>query len=60
MTAVMLIVIIYLQYNKQHIIPLEEVKLESLADEGRKYIVILFNIFVCNKIFAFTLSFRVL
>jgi hypothetical protein len=25
------------QYNKQHIIPLEEVKLESLADEGRKY-----------------------
>ncbi len=27
----------YLQYNKQHIIPLEEVKLESLEDEGRKY-----------------------
>lgn len=49
----MLIVIICSQYNKQHIIPLEEVKLESLADEGRKYIVILFNIFVCNKIFAF-------
>ena len=33
--------VICLQYNKQHIIPLEEVKLESLADEGRKYIVLL-------------------
>lgn len=28
---------IELQYNKQHIIPLEEVKLESLADDGRKF-----------------------
>lgn len=26
----------FFQYNKQHIIPLEEVKLESLEDEGRK------------------------
>jgi hypothetical protein len=26
-----------LQYNKQHIIPLEEVKLESLEDDGREY-----------------------
>lgn len=25
------------KYNKQHVIPLEEVKLESLKDEGRKY-----------------------
>ena len=25
-----------LQYNKQHIIPLEEVKLESLEDDSRK------------------------
>lgn len=33
--------VICLQYNKQHIIPLEEVKLESLADEGRKYIILL-------------------
>lgn len=24
------------QYNKQHIIPLEQVKLESLVDDGRK------------------------
>lgn len=24
------------KYNKQHVIPLEEVKLESLKDEGRK------------------------
>lgn len=26
-----------LQYNKQHIIPLEEVKLELLVDDERKY-----------------------
>lgn len=26
------------KYNKQHVIPLEEVKLESLKDEGRKFI----------------------
>ena len=25
-----------LQYNKQHIIPLENVKLQSVPDEGRK------------------------
>lgn len=25
-----------LQYNKQHIIPLEEIKLQSLEDDGRK------------------------
>lgn len=25
------------KYNKQHIIPLEQVKLDSLEDEGRKY-----------------------
>lgn len=25
------------KYNKQHVIPLEEVKLESLRDEGREY-----------------------
>ncbi|CAB0011580.1 unnamed protein product [Nesidiocoris tenuis] len=25
------------KYNKQHVIPLEEVKLESLEDDGRKY-----------------------
>lgn len=25
------------KYNKQHIIPLEEVKLESLEDDGRKF-----------------------
>lgn len=30
------------KYNKQHIIPLEEVKLESLDDEGRKLISIYF------------------
>lgn len=29
------------KYNKQHVIPLEEVKLESLKDEGRKYYIIL-------------------
>lgn len=26
----------FFQYNKQHVIPLESVKLESLQDEGRK------------------------
>ena len=30
------------KYNKQHVIPLEEVKLESLKDEGRKYLNFLF------------------
>jgi hypothetical protein len=30
-------VVFFFQYNKQHIIPLEEVKLESLEDDGRKY-----------------------
>lgn len=29
------------KYNKQHIIPLEEVKLESLKDEGRKFLYVL-------------------
>lgn len=38
---ILILITICSQYNKQHIIPLEEVKLESLADEGRKYIVIL-------------------
>lgn len=28
------------KYNKQHVIPLEEVKLESLKDEGRELIAI--------------------
>jgi hypothetical protein len=27
----------FFQYIKQHIIPLEEVKLESLEDDGRKF-----------------------
>lgn len=50
----MLIVItIYSQYNKQHIIPLEEVKLESLADEGRKYIIMLLNTLVCIRFLFF-------
>lgn len=30
------------KYNKQHVIPLEEVKLESLKDEGRKLCLISF------------------
>lgn len=37
MTMTLIVMTICSQYNKQHIIPLEEVKLESLADEGRKY-----------------------
>lgn len=37
------------KYNKQHVIPLEEVKLESLKDEGRKYYFnILEVLIVCN------------
>lgn len=28
----------YFQYNKQHIIPLEEIKLQPLEDDGRKFI----------------------
>lgn len=28
----------HLQYNKQHIIPLEDIKLQSLDDEGSKFI----------------------
>lgn len=27
---------LYFQYNKQHIIPLEEIKLQPLEDDGRK------------------------
>lgn len=57
----MLIVItICSQYNKQHIIPLEEVKLESLADEGRKYIITLLNTFMCIRFLFFALLCRVL
>lgn len=41
MAVMLTVIIICSQYNKQHIIPLEEVKLESLADEGRKYIIII-------------------
>lgn len=33
------IVISKKKYNKQHIIPLEEVKLESLDDDNRKFII---------------------
>lgn len=32
------------KYNKQHVIPLEEVKLESLKDEGRMYYFVHYNI----------------
>ena len=31
------------QYNKQHIIPLEEIKLQSLEDDGRKFLILLFH-----------------
>jgi hypothetical protein len=35
--AIGLKIFFFLQYIKQHVIPLEEVKLESLEDDGRKY-----------------------
>ena len=28
------LVVVFLQYNKQHIIPLENVKLQSISDDG--------------------------
>lgn len=37
------IVISKKKYNKQHIIPLEEVQLQGLEDNGRKWIIIIFT-----------------
>lgn len=33
------------KYNKQHLIPLETVKLESLKDEGRKCLIAIYKSF---------------
>lgn len=52
---ILIVIITCWQYNKQHIIPLEEVKLESLADDGRKFIIIICKISIYKLVYKLSI-----